>query len=622
MDRAIDALQPELALRLAAQAVELDRASPIAHYKKAVAHHALAQIDEAEAGYRRALDLDPSLGKAWNNIGCLRLLRNDRKGAMSAFEQAIAADPQLAEPHSNLAKEHLSAGAIEQALAGWRRAIALAPGHVDAQLQLCQCLLDLGETEEAERVRLAGIASDPGGILELRLALMLPEVMHSREANSAARARLEQRLAELSARGVSIADPVGVVRQCHWFFLAYHGLNDRPLVAALADFFQRACPALAFRAAHCTPQGRTRRRARVRLGFVSSHLREHTIGKLMMGVVGNLPRDAFEVYLIAPAQAPDRVTRYIEKCVEGTVALAPSLDEARRQIAALELDVLFYTDIGMEIFTYFLAFARLAPVQCVTWGHPMSTGIPALDYFVSHQDCETPGAGQRYTERLMMLPAGDALTYYFRPDTAALHRKRRHYGLEDSDHVYLCPQTLFKLHPDQDAAFRDILAADPRGVLVFLEGDKPLLKQQILRRFERAMPRELGRVRFLPMQPYRDYLNLFKVSDVVLDTFVFGGGNSSIEAFAVGRAVVTLPSDQLRGRLTLTCCRRMGVEELVATSPQDYVSRAVRLGTDRDFRRGVEQRIAESAHRLFEDRGVVEHLAGLLTEAVVRSSAG
>ncbi|MDH4190962.1 MAG: hypothetical protein OEW21_12235, partial [Betaproteobacteria bacterium] len=413
-------------------------------------------------------------------------------------------------------------------------------------------------------------------------------------------------------------DPLAAVPQSYWFFLAYHGLNDRALVTRVARLFLRACPSLGFEAAHCAQPAPRRRDARIRLGFVSAHLSEHTIGKLMMGVIGNLPRDVFDICVFAPAQQPDRVSRYIRSRVKEFVTLSPSLEAARNQIAGYALDILFYPDIGMDSFTYFLAFARLAPMQCVTWGHPMSTGIPAIDYFVTHAGCELAGSEQYYSEQLLALPAGDALTYYFRPDTAGLDKGRAHYGLSDSNTIYLCPQTLFKLHPDQDAVFQQILAADRNGVLVFLEGEKPLLKQMLVERLRRRMPEEMARVRFVPRLPFRDFLNLVKVSDVVLDTFVFGGGNSSIEVFAVGRALVTLPSDQLRGRLTLACCRRMGLDELVAADAGDYVAKAVRLGTDRDYRAAVEARIAARSGVLFEDQAMISHLGRLLVNGFER----
>jgi predicted O-linked N-acetylglucosamine transferase (SPINDLY family) len=613
-DAAIGRLEYERALALASRAAELAPASALARYKRAVALHGLGRGDDAEQGYRQALALDPALGKALNNIGCLQRDRGARAAAMQSFERAIAADPALAEPHGNLGRELLGEGAIDAALERFRRAVAIDPGCADAQLQLRQCLLDMGEWREAERMRGAALAADRSGVLPLRFALMIPATMRSREEILATRNALMERLAELEARRPVIADPIGSVPQCYWFFLAYHGLDDRPLVAAIGEFFRRCCPALSFVAPHCAEPARLPRR-RLRIGFLSSQLREHTIGKLMMGLIARLPAARFEVLVLSPEQAPDRVTRYLDAHVAGRLVLARSLEEAQRQVAALGLDVLFYPDIGMDAFTYFLAHARLAPLQLATWGHPMSTGIPAIDGFVSHRDAETPASEAQYTERLLMLPAGDALTYYFRPDTAALDKTRRDFALPEDAHVYLCAQTLFKLHPEQDDAFRAILARDPDGLLVLLAGDMPLLRREIARRLERAMPREWERVRFLPSQSYRDFLNLIRVSDVVLDTFVFGGGNSSLEALAVGRAVVTLPSAQLRGRLTYACYRRMGVDTPIASSAEDYVAKAVRLGMDASHRREVEQAIARRVDRLFEDDGMVAHLADLIEGA-------
>ena len=479
-DAAIDALQPDLALGLAERAIALEPSSPLAHFKRALACQTLGRFDDAEAGYRKVLTLNPSFGKALNNLGCIYFMRHDRRAAREAFEKAVAADPSLAEPHSNLGHELLAVSELDRALACFRRAIELDPGHNEANAHLVQCMLDMGREEEAEAAYRQAVAADRRGTLKLRMALMLPAFMHSKEAIHRTRNRLSERLAELEAGAITIDDPIAAVHESYWFYLAYHGLNDRALVERIARLFLRACPSLGFQAAHCAAPVARKAGARIRLGFVSAYLKEHTIGKLMMGVIGTLPQDIFDIFVFVPEQQPDRVHRYLQGRAKQVVTLDASLEGARRRIAGFTLDILFYPDIGMDSFTYFLAFSRLAPVQCVTWGHPMSTGIPAIDYFVTHRDCELPGSGQYYSERLLALPAGDALTYYFRPDTAGLDRTRAHYGLSDADTVYLCPQTLFKLHPDQDEAFRQILAADRNGVLVFLEGDLPLLKRMLL----------------------------------------------------------------------------------------------------------------------------------------------
>src|SRR5208337_1279441 len=92
---------------------------------------------------------------------------------------------------------------------------------------------------------------------------------------------------------------------------------------------------------------------------------------------------------------------------------------AREQIAALALDILFYQDIGMEPTSFFLAFARLAPVQCVSFGHPNTTGIPNMDYFVSNDLFEPPDAPSHYSERLILLHDLPTLAYYYKPPLPA-----------------------------------------------------------------------------------------------------------------------------------------------------------------------------------------------------------
>src|SRR5947199_133897 len=86
-----------------------------------------------------------------------------------------------------------------------------------------------------------------------------------------------------------------------------------------------------------------------------------------------------------------RTTR-IPRAADSVVTVPQDLAAAREAIARLELDVLFYQDVGLEPLSYFLAFSRLAPVQLTSFGHPDTTGIPNLDYFLSSSSYELPGA--------------------------------------------------------------------------------------------------------------------------------------------------------------------------------------------------------------------------------------
>ncbi len=125
----------------------------------------------------------------------------------------------------------------------------------------------------------------------------------------------------------------------------------------------------------------------------------------------------------------DDYSRFIRQHAERSVVVPEDLAAARRLIEALELDVLFYQDIGMEPFSYWLAFSRLAPVQCVSFGHPDTTGIPTMDYFISNDLYETPAAQTHYSERLFLLHDLGSLAYYYRPPAPQPSKPRAAFGL-------------------------------------------------------------------------------------------------------------------------------------------------------------------------------------------------
>lgn len=266
---------------------------------------------------------------------------------------------------------------------------------------------------------------------------------------------------------------------------------------------------------------------------------------------------------------------------------------------------LFYQDIGMEPTSYLLAHSRLAPVQCVSFGHPNTTGIPNIDYFVSNDLYEPADAASHYSEELYLLPDLPTLAYYYRPDPPPPLKSRHDFGLLDTDHVYLCPQTLFKVHPEFDEIIGGILRRDPRSVVVFIRGQYDDYTDQLLRRFARTLPDFGGRILMLDQMPFRRFMQLLAAADVCLDTPHFNGMNSSLEALSVGTPIVTLPGRLQRGRHTQAMYRKMGILECIASDAMHYIDIAVRLGCDREFAEGMRHRILAQNAVLYEDERVV-----------------
>src|SRR5439155_24433799 len=190
----------------------------------------------------------------------------------------------------------------------------------------------------------------------------------------------------------------------------------------------------------------------------------------------------------------------------------------------------------------------LAPLQLTTWGHSSTSGIDSIDGFVSAAALESEEAQEHYSEELLRLPAFYNPGYR-RPAMAAAPRSRAELGLPQRGPLYLCPQFLFKLHPEFDSALAAILRGSPQAHLLLLAAKREA-KSRVRERIDAALGADAARVQFLDRMPASHFYEVLAAVDVVLDPFHFGGCNTSCEAFAFGRPIVTLPARFLRGRYT------------------------------------------------------------------------
>ena len=541
--------------------------------------------------------------------------------AVQAFGKAVTLASHAPEVRIQYALALQEMNRMEETAAQFQEVCRLRPHDAESWERLGIAQQALGDPTAAADSYRRAFRLEPHPGTRIKLATLVSPIVRSREAMAAERKHVEEELDTLLADAtLHIEDPM---QEGLWtnFYFAFHGENNRSLQIKYATLFRRICPSLNYVAPHCgqprPPDGR------IRVGLLSKYLCNHSIGRTSRGLFANFSRAAFDVaaIFIAP-EVDDDYSRFIRQHAERSVVVPQSLAEARRQIAALGLDVLFYQDIGMDPFTYFLAFSRLAPVQCVSFGHPDTTGIPTLDYFVSNDLYESPAANEHYSERLFLLHDLGSLAYYYRPKLPQPSKRRVDFGLAEVDHLYICPQSLFKFHPDMDELIAGILRRDERGKVLLIEGAVGCWTDLLRRRWAAVIPDVLDRIAFLPRQDSPNYLNLIALADVMLDTVHFNGMNTSLEALAVGTPVVTWPREFQRGRHTQAMYRKMGLMDCVVSSAGNYVELAVRLANDGEYRRTIHQEIMRRNDVLFEDIQVVREFERFFREAVTRSDAG
>jgi protein O-GlcNAc transferase len=581
------------------------------HSDRGVALEARGRLEEATEHYHRALGFDPNYAIAHGNLGRVTHRQGHIVEAIAHYRRALELDPSLADAWSNLGCAMQSLGRSEEAIPFLQRALEIQPTHDVALINLADVLRGIGKTADAIKLYDQSLAARPANWgVRVKRALTLPVVLADAAEANHYRERILRELDELEHRGARLTDPNAEVGFAN-FYLAYHGYNDAAIQARIARFYMKACANLAWTAPHCrTPM----KRSRLKIGIASAHLCDHTVGKLYLGIVQKLSRERFEVVVMRPGARDDAATQAIGRAADRAIDLPLDLFEARKMVAREELDVLFYPDIGMGSLTYFLAFARLAPVQCVGWGHPVTTGIPTIDYFISARDLEPDDAVAHYTERLIQLE--HLPVCYPRPDHVDQPLTREELGVPADATLYLCPQSVFKFHPDFDIELATLLRRDQSACLLLISGHHRDWSVQLGARIAKAFPEVADRVLFIPRVSQTIFPRLLKSADVLLDPPYFGGGNTTYEAFAAGLPIVTWPGPFMRGRVTAACYQRMGVRELIADSMESYVDLALRTAHDREFSARARAAIANTAGVLFDDLGAVRELEQFFSDAV------
>ncbi|MGH8042115.1 MAG: tetratricopeptide repeat protein [Rudaea sp.] len=580
------------------QALATDDNNHDAHYNFGLLGLETAHFDDAVAHLRRAVDADPENVAFSLKLAEAQIAAGDSDDAMNQIER-IAKHGGTREQLQQCGRLLLGAKSPDAAKALARRLIEQRSGTVAWAREFCQQLRKNSDLAGSRELlgSLRKSLTDAGECLriDLAVALGLPATYRSRADLEATRAEYLARLADFveaypPAHVTAIATPPEAVLWDN-FHLAYQGEDDREPQRRFATWSSASLQALLPRFSRAAPRSS---RARPRLALVSSRFHRCTVGSYFTSWVEYLANAGWELILAHVGDTRDELSARLAAAAHGEIALAGGLAEAAGQLHELGADAIVYPELGMDYRTLGLAGLRLAPVQVCAWGHPVTTGLSTIDAFFSCAEMEPADAISHYSERLLTLP-GLGTRYLSHPVPTAAARTA--IGLPENRTLYLVPQSLFKLHPDNDVVFADIARRDPAAALVFFDsresGAQNMVGARIVRAFSAAGIDAAGRTLFLPPRDRAAYLQVNMACDVMLDTLHFSGGNTSLDALHAGLPVVTCPGRFMRGRQSMAMLKHLGCDELIAQSPQQLAALAVEIANDRPRRDALAMRIRE-----------------------------
>lgn len=557
----------------------------------------------------------------------------DIEAAIDWLSRCTAVAPQAPEPHFRLGTALLHAGRAAESLAPLARAATLAPddlrvwrarvdalgranGSVDELIEATGQVARLAPADathwlqhgralsiaqDAARAHAAyarALAADPAN-LAARWALMeLPRhpVLDDDARRAEYLANWTAGVAWFRALDPAAHAPAGIeAALLSTTDIALHYLPG-PLVAE-----RRAHAAMVEHLAHAIyrhrPPVRRALRARRRVGIVSAYWRRHVVHKVFHRMVHALAQADAELHLFHLDARVDDASRELMAAAAGWQQGPADPQTWIDRLAAADLDICLFADLGMDALSQILAAFRHAPVQGVLWGHPITSGYSASDWYLSADAIEPAAADHHYSETLLRLP-GIGCDY---PKPLVVGRRRR---TGPGPH-YLLAQTAAKLDVADYERLATIAAALPDATFTLAVSPRERVRAAVAERVRQAFAQRGlacdGRLTWLPWLGEREFLEAAAACDVNLDSSGWSGGVSTLDLLAQGLPTVCTDGASFRERQTAAQLALIGHPGLIAADADAMTQLAIGLGRDPGRRTALADALARDCAILYGD---------------------
>jgi len=319
---------------------------------------------------------------------------------------------------------------------------------------------------------------------------------------------------------------------------------------------------------------------KLKVGYVSGDFRHHSAAVVFGPVLLMHDRAQFDVYAYASSRANDWMTEKLRAAIPNWREVVDWSDEhLEQQIRADGIDILVDLS-GHSAGNRLPVFARKpAPVQVTAWGYITGTGLDAMDYLFADADTILPDEEQWYSEKIVRLPR---IVTYWAADPALVGAVQPLPAIRNGHLTFGVFNRLGKLKREVVGIWSRILDAIPDARLII---KAPGLDDQRSREWLQGLFEEhsadLARIQFRGITDHTTHMLAFNEVDVCLDPWPDSGGVSTLESMWMGVPVITMPYRQIASRLTTAFNREVGLPWLIASSPDEYVERAVQLNSQR-----------------------------------------
>jgi protein O-GlcNAc transferase len=580
------------ALKSYQEAIKIKPDYPYVYHNLGYFFHQKGKFEEAIEAYKKALKIKSDLAITHNNLGTSLKALNRFDAAIESYQEAIKIRSDIDYIYYNLGAVLRDHNKIEAAIQAFEQAVKVTPNYAPAKFGIC--------------------------------ISQLPIIYSSVDEIEFRRNQYQQHLQNLAKayeltnqkERAKAAEAVGTLQP---FYLTYQGLNDRDLQQTYGQMICQMMSSRYLQSSQPLILPNLDKNEKVRVGIVSRFFYNHSNWKIpIKGWVENLDKSEFELFGYHTGVKKDYSTISATKTFDKFVQGVRSIEQWCEAITEDKLHILIFPEFGMDSITLNLGCLRLAPIQMTSWGHPETSGLPTIDYYLSSELMEPENAQEHYTEKLVRLAN---LSIHYTPLAIQPQEiKKPDIGLKEDEIFFWCCQSLYKYLPSHDDIFPCISKELENSKFVFIKHESEDITEVFRQRLNHAFA-ALGldyqkHCLFLSPMNDRKFAGTTALADVFLDSIGWSGCNSTLESIAHNIPVVTLPGELMRGRHSLAILKMMGIEETIASNKSEYVQIAIRLGKDAAYRQYISQQVAENKHKLYGDLKPIRALEDFLLQLV------
>lgn len=552
-----------------------------AQVRRAIALTALRRFDEAETSLAVLVRDRPEVATHWIAYGTVLSQRHKLGEAEAAYRRALEASPDLPEAYHGLATVMDAGRDREAVLATYERALALSPKDPHVKANYATLLSRIGRMQEAEALFEAALAIDP----KLAAACNNLGSLLTKTGDVERGVALEKQAAEL--------DPDNPGYAANVLFVSHYDSSIMPDRLAEAHFAWGRKQAALASSAPVFANPRIADRRPLKIGYMSSDFRSHSVGYNFFPVLGAHDRAEFEVTLYSEVEHVDPMTERIKSVAQHwrpTIGIedGPVVEQIRADGIDILVDLAGHS--GGNRLSVFAR--RAAPVQ-VTWlGYPDTTGLATMDYRLVDSITDPEGEADRLaSETLVRLPNGFIVGIPIPggPPVGVPPIFR-------NGHVTFGSfNNLAKVNRAVIALWARVLHAVPDARLLLKSSFNS--DEWVHDRFRQAfaaagIPAE--RLDFRARTPqHADHLALYGEVDIALDPFPYNGTMTTLEGLSMGVPLIAILGGSHMARVSASLLTRVGHPEWIAADLDDYVAKAAALAADRGKLAATRMRLRE-----------------------------